>query len=76
MTDLPEDWRKRAEKELRGRSADELTWKTLEGIDVKPLYTEADVRDLPHMGSLPGFEPFTRGVKATLYTGRPWRIGQ
>ena len=76
MTDLPEDWRQRAETELRGRSLDALTWKTLEGIDVKPLYTEADTAELPHMGSLPGAEPFTRGVKATMYAGRPWTIRQ
>ncbi|MBS0125202.1 methylmalonyl-CoA mutase [Thetidibacter halocola] len=76
MTDLPESWRKTAEKELRGRSADDLTWHTLEGIDVKPLYTADDVKDLPHMGTLPGFEPFTRGVKATMYAGRPWTIRQ
>ena len=76
MTDLPESWRNNAEKELRGRPLDDLTWKTLEGIEVKPLYTEADTADLPHMGSLPGEEPFTRGVKATMYAGRPWTIRQ
>ncbi|SMX49480.1 methylmalonyl-CoA mutase [Maliponia aquimaris] len=76
MTDLPESWRRDAEKELRGRAAETLTWKTLEGIEVKPLYTEADTADLPHMGSLPGQEPFTRGVKATMYAGRPWTIRQ
>jgi hypothetical protein len=26
--------------------------------------------------ALPGFEPFTRGVKATMYAGRPWTIRQ
>ncbi|MEQ5868433.1 methylmalonyl-CoA mutase [Sagittula sp. NFXS13] len=76
MTDLPEDWRATAEKELRGRSIDDLTWDTLEGIPVKPLYTAADTDDLDHMGSLPGQEPFTRGVKATMYAGRPWTIRQ
>ncbi len=70
------DWRDLAEKELRGRAVDDLTWKTLEGIDVKPLYTEADTADLPHMGGVPGQEPFTRGVKATMYAGRPWTIRQ
>ena len=25
---------------------------------------------------LPGFAPFTRGVRATMYTGRPWTIRQ
>ncbi|WP_121631627.1 methylmalonyl-CoA mutase [Tropicibacter alexandrii] len=76
MTDLPEDWRQLAEKELRGRSLDDLTWHTLEDIPVKPLYTAEDTKDLPHMGSLPGFGPFTRGVKATMYAGRPWTIRQ
>ncbi|WP_293448759.1 methylmalonyl-CoA mutase [Planktotalea sp.] len=70
------EWRALAEKELRGRPVDDLTWKTLEGIDVKPLYTEADIDGLPHMGSIPGQEPFTRGVKATMYAGRPWTIRQ
>ncbi|MEN9062413.1 methylmalonyl-CoA mutase [Ponticoccus litoralis] len=76
MTDLPEDWRRIAEKELRGKALEDLTWKTLEGIEVKPLYTAADTEGLPHMGSLPGAEPFTRGVKATMYAGRPRTIRQ
>src|SRR6056297_1531988 len=76
MTDLPERWRLEAEKELRGCSLEDLTWKTLEGIEVKPLYTAEDTQDLPHMGSLPGAEPVARGVKATMYAGRPWTIRQ
>jgi methylmalonyl-CoA mutase len=74
--DIAGAWRERAEKELRGRDPDSLTWDTLEGIRVKPLYTEADTDGLPHMGTAPGFEPFTRGVKATMYAGRPWTIRQ
>ncbi|MEC7762283.1 MAG: methylmalonyl-CoA mutase [Pseudomonadota bacterium] len=70
------DWKALAEKELRGRAVDDLNWETLEGITVKPVYTHDDVKDLPHMGSLPGFGPFTRGVKATMYAGRPWTIRQ
>ncbi|AVO36502.1 methylmalonyl-CoA mutase [Pukyongiella litopenaei] len=71
-----DDWRALAEKELRGRPLDDLTHETLEGIAVKPLYTGADTAELPHMGSLPGIGPFTRGVKATMYAGRPWTIRQ
>ena len=70
------DWRALAEKELRGRALDDLTWNTLEGIDVKPLYTDSDTADLSHMGGIPGKGPFTRGVKATMYAGRPWTIRQ
>ncbi|PSL22070.1 methylmalonyl-CoA mutase [Shimia abyssi] len=69
-------WAELAEKELRGKPLDDLTWNTLEGIDVKPLYTEADTEGLEHMGSMPGFGPFTRGPKATMYAGRPWTIRQ
>ncbi|UWQ34164.1 methylmalonyl-CoA mutase [Leisingera sp. M527] len=71
-----DEWQALAEKELRGRAVDDLNWQTLEGIEVKPLYTEDDTKDLPHMGTLPGVGPFTRGVKATMYAGRPWTIRQ
>ncbi|WP_408607867.1 methylmalonyl-CoA mutase [Acidimangrovimonas sediminis] len=69
-------WKALAEKELKGRSPESLTWHTLEGIDVKPLYTQADTEGLAHMGSLPGLAPFTRGPRATMYAGRPWTIRQ
>ena len=70
------DWKTLAEKEMRGRSPDDLVWKTLEGIEVKPIYTADDTDGLAHMGSTPGQAPFTRGVKATMYAGRPWTIRQ
>jgi methylmalonyl-CoA mutase len=71
-----DDWRKLAEKELRGRALNDLTWKTLEGIDVSPLYTAEDLQDVSHLGGIPGQAPYTRGVKATMYAGRPWTIRQ
>ena len=70
------DWEALAEKELRGRPLEDLTWDTLEGIAVQPLYTAEDTDGLPHMGGMPGQAPFTRGVKATMYAGRPWTIRQ
>ena len=70
------DWKALAEKELRGRPLTALNRETPEGITVKPLYTAEDVADLPHMHSLPGLEPFTRGPRATMYAGRPWTIRQ
>nr|WP_309501883.1 methylmalonyl-CoA mutase [uncultured Roseovarius sp.] len=76
MTSKQKDWHELAAKELRGRKPEDLTWHTLEGIDVKPLYTEDDVAGLDHMGGIPGAAPFTRGVKATMYAGRPWTIRQ
>jgi methylmalonyl-CoA mutase len=80
MTDWPEktleDWRKLAAKELKGEGADSLVWQTPEGIAVKPLYTAADLEGLEVVGSLPGFAPFTRGPRATMYAGRPWTLRQ
>jgi len=73
---LPETWAAQAEKELRGRPLDELTWNTLEGIDVKPYYDAADLEGMDHLNSTAGFAPFTRGVKSTMYAGRPWTIRQ
>ena len=71
-----EAWSALAEKELRGRSIEDLNWQTPEGIGVKPLYTAADVQDLPHIDGLPGIAPYVRGPKATMYAGRPWTVRQ
>ncbi|MBE5073232.1 methylmalonyl-CoA mutase [Erythrobacteraceae bacterium E2-1 Yellow Sea] len=64
-----DDWKALADKEVKGR---DLTWETPEGFDIKPLYTAEDAGD----PGLPGFAPFTRGVKASMYAGRPWTIRQ
>ena len=64
-------------KELKGRDAEEtLTWHTLEGIPVKPLYTRADVEALGEAPEIPGKFPFTRGPYASMYTSKPWTIRQ
>jgi len=65
-----EDWKALADKEVKGR---DLDWETPEGITVKPLYTAQDVTVDP---GLPGFAPYTRGVKASMYAGRPWTVRQ
>ena len=70
------DWAALAEKELRGKPLDELDWQSPEGIEVKPLYTEADLERLQTLDSLPGITPFVRGPRATMYTNRPWTIRQ
>ena len=69
-------WSQMAEKELRGKSLKDLTWRTLEGIDVQPVYTAEDLHGLDHIESIPGEAPYSRGVKATMYAGRPWTIRQ
>lgn len=76
MTKKKEAWARRAEKELRGRSLDDLTWQTPEGIAVQPVYMAEDTAGLDHMNTMPGEVPFTRGPRSTMYTGRPWTIRQ
>ncbi|HEX5615666.1 MAG TPA: methylmalonyl-CoA mutase [Acidimicrobiia bacterium] len=80
MADFPErtadDWRELAAAELRGADPASLVWSTPEGIPVAPLYTAADLESLDIAGSIPGFPPFLRGVRASMYANRPWTIRQ
>jgi methylmalonyl-CoA mutase len=70
------DWATLASKDLKGADPDTLTWQTPEGLAVKPLYTPEDLDGIEEVGSMPGFAPFLRGVRATMYAGRPWTIRQ
>jgi methylmalonyl-CoA mutase len=69
-------WQALAAKELRGADPAGLIWQTPEGIAVKPLYTAADLEKLETLGSLPGFPPYLRGPRATMYANRAWTIRQ
>jgi methylmalonyl-CoA mutase len=69
-------WKELASKEMRGKPAESLDWQTPEGIQVKPLYTAEDLERFEHLNSLPGFAPYTRGPRATMYAHRPWTIRQ
>ncbi len=75
-----EQWKNLAEKQMKGKSIDDLVWHTPEGIDIKALYTAADLEAIEADGydadSLPGMAPYLRGPQATMYAGRPWTIRQ
>ena len=71
-----EAWAKAAAKSAPGGDVSTLNWQTPDGISVKPLYTAEDIKDLPYINTLPGFEPFIRGPQATMYAVRPWTIRQ
>jgi methylmalonyl-CoA mutase len=80
MVDFPKktlaDWNALATKDTGGKKTpDDLVWETPEGIPVKPLYTAADLEGL-ELDVLPGFAPYTRGPRATMYAYRPWTIRQ
>ena len=71
-----DDWERRAQKELGDSATKVLNWSTPEGVPIKSLYTAADLDSLDHLNSMPGFPPFTRGPRATMYAGKPWTIRQ
>ena len=75
MSKTKRDWIDLATKDLKGKDPKVLDWETLEGITIKPLYTGEDV-PTEAGGEIPGFAPFTRGVRSTMYAGRPWTIRQ
>jgi methylmalonyl-CoA mutase len=80
MEDFPkrtlEDWRASASEEFKGASPEKLAWETPEGLTVKPLYTAADLEGLEAVATLPGFPPYLRGPRATMYANRPWTVRQ
>ena len=76
-----DEWAQLARTELRGKTVETLDWATPEGILVKPLYTVADLEGIAHAGvrladMMPGFPPYLRGPRATMYANRPWTIRQ
>lgn len=71
-----QEWKKQAEQSLKGKSLQELIYQSPEGIQVKPLYTSADLESRNHQETFPGLEPFTRGPYPTMFAQRPWTIRQ
>jgi len=80
MTDFPkksvEDWQNLAGKEMKSQPLEDLSVNTADGFAIKPLYTAEDLADLGHLDSLPGFAPYVRGPRATMYAKRPWTVRQ
>jgi methylmalonyl-CoA mutase len=79
--DFPEhrfdDWRDLAEKGLKGAPYDKvLLTQTAEGITLKPIYTQDDVKDIPFLHNLPGFTPFVRNTSISGNTKQVWAIAQ
>ncbi|MFG2466009.1 methylmalonyl-CoA mutase [Streptomyces canus] len=54
----------------------EPVWETPEGIEVKPLYTGADLEGLDFLETYPGVAPYLRGPYPTMYVNQPWTIRQ
>ena len=74
-SNIDRDWLKVAKDELKGKDPTSLE-KRVDGVSIKPFYTQDDLEGLDHLGNIPGTVPYTRGVKATMYSNRPWTIRQ
>ncbi|WP_214473330.1 methylmalonyl-CoA mutase [Mesorhizobium sp. dw_380] len=61
---------RRAPVEVKGQRT------TPEGLVVKHLYNQGDLKDLPHLDTYPGLPPFVRGPYPTMYVQQPWTIRQ
>ncbi|TIP28457.1 MAG: methylmalonyl-CoA mutase [Mesorhizobium sp.] len=49
---------------------------TPEGLAIKHLYSQGDLKGLPHLDTYPGLPPFVRGPYPTMYVQQPWTIRQ
>ncbi|MEH6450558.1 MAG: methylmalonyl-CoA mutase [Oleispira sp.] len=70
------EWQALATKQMKGLTPEEMEWHTPEGVPIKVLYTQEDVKDLEFANTMPGLAPYVRGPQATMYAGRPWTIRQ
>ncbi len=75
LNNSPVEWEKKL-KEESGINPDEVIWETLEKIDVKPFYTQEDMKGIEHIGYTAGIPPYLRGPYATMYIQRPWTVRQ
>ncbi len=72
-----EEWKNQVEKDLKGESFDKkLITKTYEEINLQPLYTSNDIKDIPQVNNFPGFTDYLRGNFASGFNGREWEISQ
>jgi methylmalonyl-CoA mutase len=70
-----EQWRARFEAET-GKPLSDWVHKTLEQIDLQPLYTAADLANREHLDTMPGIAPFVRGPYGSMYVTKPWTVRQ
>ncbi len=71
-----EQWQARFEAETVIKSFEDCVQKTLEGIDVQPLYAAADLDGCEHLDSMPGLAPYVRGPYGSMYVTKPWTVRQ
>ncbi len=70
-----EDWKLKFEKET-GKDYAEMISNSMEKIDINPIYTLDDNKDLAHLPFTAGIAPNLRGPYPTMYVARPWTVRQ
>lgn len=63
-------------KKRTGKEFEELIKRSLEGIDIYPLYTLEDYKNFEHLDFTAGIPPYLRGPYPTMYLQQPWTIRQ
>lgn len=76
MSESQDIWEKQAQAELKADNLKSLDWQGLEDFTLKALYSQHDLELNTQNCPLPGTPPYTRGIRATMYAGRPWTIRQ
>jgi methylmalonyl-CoA mutase N-terminal domain/subunit len=76
--DAGQRWQQRYDAALTAGRVRDADFTTLSGVEVAPAYGPADESAVPGFERIgyPGEFPFTRGLHATGYRGRPWTIRQ
>jgi methylmalonyl-CoA mutase, N-terminal domain len=76
--DARQRWQQRYDAALGAGRVRDADFTTLSGVEVAPVYGPDDESAVPGFERIgyPGEFPFTRGLHATGYRGRPWTIRQ
>jgi methylmalonyl-CoA mutase N-terminal domain/subunit len=76
--DARQRWQQRYDAALGAGRVRDADFTTISGVEVAPVYGPDDESAVPGFERIgyPGEFPFTRGLHATGYRGRPWTIRQ
>lgn len=70
-----EDWKKSLSQDAM-RSFEQLIEKSMEHIDILPLYEPGMLKEFEHLDFTAGIAPFLRGPYPAMYASQPWTIRQ
>jgi len=71
-----EQWKTRAEKDLKSKKIEDISTSTYEGINLKPIYSAADLSQTTRSNEMPGFTDFRRGYLPEGFVIKGWSIAQ